>query len=803
MKKIIGFYRKCDLMTMLGTVMALSGVITLKYEHYMLAILFLVAAGLCDAFDGHLARKGNYSDMQKNYGVQLDSLSDVICFGVFPAFIAISCSSKWYVYVISVFYVLCGVVRLAYFNTINIDNKSKKRSFIGVPITTVSIVLPIVFVITKLIKYEAIKITIPITLLLLGFAFIIGIEYPKIDVAKILKKIFNVYVVDLLVLPFLLVFGSDVIFKLNHCGILTAMYTSFVTMFSYFIPTVMVILIALLIYLIITSIVGKPRISKLIFIILIGVLMLVNDIKYHIMTNPLEFSDINYLNPDNINMMGNSTGSIGSWVWISILKSLVFMGICSFVSWRNIEKKKFDLKRRAVVFFASLIMLFGGLSILFHNNVSIMNNVYKITFNDANMLGSNAEVYKKTGFWQGLLYNAISKVPIVPDDYSSEYADSILASYTDIEKNVWGKANVVFILSESFSDVEHMESVKFDKDLMPNIHSYEKDKNKMVFDLTVAAIGGGSVNTEFEILTGASVTFFSHGFIPYTQYYNDFNGKYAPNLITEFNNNGYETIYLTPWGDTSFKSGYIYSLFGTDRKIYGKDLKGEVKGKYYSDKSLMEDIYNELKDTSEGNYKFIMAATAQNHYPYDGDKYNEYDISITDSTLTEEQQKIILNYAQGIYDADKELNNLYNMIKKLDTPTIVVFYGDHLPYTADSTGYAAYIEDNYFKTDDGILNNYRMFTTKAVILSNFNMPTDDIKVMNSNYLGAYVANNMDIKLSNHFKYVADLLTKIPSFTRMGIRVGDEIHTFADVPEENKLLEDFKKVQYREFYDYEK
>ena len=223
-KKIIGFYRKCDLMTMLGTVMALSGMITLKYEHYMLAVLFLVAAGLCDAFDGHLARKGNYSDTQKNYGVQLDSLSDVICFGVFPAMIAISCSDKWYVYVISVLYVLCGVIRLAYFNTINIENKSKKKSFIGVPITTVSIALPIVFVITKIIKYEAIKTTIPITLLILGALFIIGIEYPKIDVAKILKKIFNVYVVDLLVLPFLLVYGSDVIFKLNHNGILKSLY---------------------------------------------------------------------------------------------------------------------------------------------------------------------------------------------------------------------------------------------------------------------------------------------------------------------------------------------------------------------------------------------------------------------------------------------------------------------------------------------------------------------------------------------------------------------------------------------------
>jgi len=123
---------------------------------------------------------------------------------------------------------------------------------------------------------------------------------------------------------------------------------------------------------------------------------------------------------------------------------------------------------------------------------------------------------------------------------------------------------------EAVSDLGNIDEIKFDKSLTSNIDSYADDENKAVLDLLVSVYGGVSVNTEFEILTGASFSFWRPGFIAYTQYYNKANAKLATNLIKEFNNNGYETIYLTPWGDTSYKSKFVgaiceYSFLDAER----------------------------------------------------------------------------------------------------------------------------------------------------------------------------------------------------------------------------------------------
>ena len=104
------------------------------------------------------------------------------------------------------------------------------------------------------------------------------------------------------------------------------------------------------------------------------------------------------------------------------------------------------------------------------------------------------------------------------------------------------------------------------------------------------------------------------------------------------------------------------------------------------------------------------------------DKYDEYDIDIVDSDLDEELNNSIKSYAQGIYDADKQLGRLYDYIQTLDEDTIIVFYGDHLPYIK-ADGKDVLTELEFFNTDDDKLNLYRKYNTQALVLSNFNMDT--------------------------------------------------------------------------------
>ena len=85
-----------------------------------------------------------------------------------------------------------------------------------------------------------------------------------------------------------------------------------------------------------------------------------------------------------------------------------------------------------------------------------------------------------------------------------------------------------------------------------------------------------------------------------------------------------------------------------------------------------------------------------------------------------------MSYAQGAYDADKALEKLYNAILELETPTIVLFYGDHLPFMTNDKGENLLLSTEYFSTDDVNINNIRKHRTKGAIFSNYDIDLEDL-----------------------------------------------------------------------------
>lgn len=809
MRKIIGYYRKCDILTMCGTFLAFIGIILAINDHFTFSAFCLFLCCVCDGFDGKLARMKRYKKEQKVYGAQLDSLSDVICFGVFPAILTSLICNNIYVYIISAIYMLCGLVRLAYFNTLDIMPKSKKNVFIGVPITTVAIIYPIILFIIRFINFNILKIVMPIILLILSISYILNIEFKKPDILEILKKIFNKYTVNLICFPMFILFISDLFYKINGFGG-RVYFDVFKSIFSNFLPFLFLTLIFSLLTLILTALFNDSKKAKIVILVLTLIFLFVNDIKYSIMGIPIELTDVGYLNPDNMNMMGTATSSIGLWIIKSIIKAIVYillgMIITVFDKYHNLKFN--DLKKRVIIPIISIIILV--VPFLFNNHINnfVLKRIYTMTKSEILAAANIDQLYYEKGYFQGMYLDTLGNKFVLPDQYSKKNAqNAINDAVSKSSPSKWKKANVVVLLSETFSDPQRLNGVEYDRELMPNIKSYEKDDDKIVTDLLVNPYGGTSVNSEFEVLTGASLSFLNVGYIGYTQYYNDnLKGK-NQSLINEFNNNGYETMYLTPWGETSYRSKYVYSILGADKTIYGKDLKGKIKGTYYSDESLMNDIYDQLKTTSKDNYKFIMAASGQNHFPY-LDKYKEsdYDVKIKSTKYDKEATEMFRSYAQGIYDADKALNLLYKKIQDLDTPTIVVMFGDHQPFMTKKDNTSDYLENSYFNTDNENLNDIRLHTTKAIILANFKLDTsDDLDFINSSYLGAYVLNKMDLKVSDYFKFIDYSRKTIPVFNRSVI-YNSKTNTYTKMDQATKqdkgAINNYKNVQYYKFFDFE-
>lgn len=625
---------------------------------------------------------------------------------------------------------------------------------------------------------------------------------------KVLKndKIFNFFIFPLIVLLLM-----DIFYKAN--GIVLNGFTNyayidcFISIFKFPIPFLISFITIFSLNVILMTIFNNSKISKIVLTTVVLILMIVNDFKFVIMDLPIRISDISYLNASNGEMMVSFFDSVkGSWILKTIFKTIgvIIVLIVLIKTDGKIHTKFKKGKIRLLVGISCLLLL----ALIWYPNEKLqlfyLENFYPNkkdveTTNDSDIV----KTYYKYGFLEGVYYFYLKDNVISLDEYSKKEVKKLLNSFNEEDNQSWGQPNVVVILSETLSDASKLEGIEFDKELLKNIKSYDENPNTEYLNIFSPAYGGASVNTEFEILTGANLSFFNAGYIPYTQLYNDKNGSHLPNLIKEFNNNNYTTKYITAWGPDSYKSSYVYSKFGVDEKIYNQDLINPVKkGAYISDAYMMDVIVDELIDKKEDERKFLFVATGQNHSPYSIDRYDKYDIEVTKTDYNKEDTGLLKCYAQGVYDADKEIARLYKEILKLNEPTIVVLYGDHLPFIINSNGENIYLNDPYFSTDDENLNTLRKHTTPAVILANYDIEIGDLDFINLNYLGSYILNNVNLKIDNYFKYVNSNIKDFPVYNRTFIYNG-KFQAIDDLSyRKQKQFQEIEQVQYHKFFDYD-
>ena len=149
---MLGFYDYTVILTYLGVVSSIIGMSFAVEQHYLYAVICLLVSGLCDMFDGAVARtKKNRTEMEKKNGIQLDSLADVVCFGAFPAVIGyclgMECKYSLLFAVTGALYVLCAIIRLAYFNVTEEERQKstdgKRKFYQGLPVTSAALIFPL------------------------------------------------------------------------------------------------------------------------------------------------------------------------------------------------------------------------------------------------------------------------------------------------------------------------------------------------------------------------------------------------------------------------------------------------------------------------------------------------------------------------------------------------------------------------------------------------------------------------------------------------------------------------------------
>ena len=181
---MIGFYDYTVILTYLSLLSGTTGIMLCLngVGHPYLGMFFLLFSGLCDTFDGKVARtKKNRTEQMKKFGIQIDSLSDLVAFGVLPACIGISLLryaihipglSGFTCYILSnyqkpatyiltfvaVLYVLAAMIRLAYFNVMEEEDQNRDESgakiYTGLPVTSAALIFPAVLLLHLLQSHQ-------------------------------------------------------------------------------------------------------------------------------------------------------------------------------------------------------------------------------------------------------------------------------------------------------------------------------------------------------------------------------------------------------------------------------------------------------------------------------------------------------------------------------------------------------------------------------------------------------------------------------------------------------------------------
>ena len=182
---LIGFYNYTVILTYLGAAAAVCGIFFSASGYPFWGIVCLLFAGLTDMFDGKVASTMKRTDAEKAFGIQIDSLCDLVSFGVLPIAIGYGLGlSGGVFYVSAAVYVLCAIIRLAYFNVEEAQRQKteegRRKTYYGLPVTTSAIIFPLLFGLKSLFG-EALPIIYQVTIFGVAAAFILKFKLPKPD----------------------------------------------------------------------------------------------------------------------------------------------------------------------------------------------------------------------------------------------------------------------------------------------------------------------------------------------------------------------------------------------------------------------------------------------------------------------------------------------------------------------------------------------------------------------------------------------------------------------------------------------
>ena len=234
--------------------------------------------------------------------------------------------------------------------------------------------------------------------------------------------------------------------------------------------------------------------------------------------------------------------------------------------------------------------------------------------------------------------------------------------------------NVIFVQLESFFDTSEYLDLETSEDPLPYFRYLTENYSSGYFK--VPSVGAGTANTEFEVLTGMNLRYFGPGEYPYKTVLKE---NVAESAATAFASFGYGAHALHNNGGNFYSRSKVFNNMGFDSytsKEFMNVLQLTENG-WAKDDILLTHIENSLDSTKQQD--FVFAITVQAHGDYPEEKLIENPRITVTGLETDAKNNAWEYYVNQIYEMDQFVKNLVQMMEERGEPTVIVFYGDHLP----------------------------------------------------------------------------------------------------------------------------
>ena len=419
--------------------------------------------------------------------------------------------------------------------------------------------------------------------------------------------------------------------------------------------------------------------------------------------------------PRDIAMAGNAgdlmsfaSGNVPRFFWLGVAAMVVWIIILALF---NIEiPLNWKIRTPAALGLALLAVLVLSSD----SRAERILNRFNMSLFDTAMQSSN---YYANGFVGAFTINVLSMRVQRPEGYSRDTILALLEGFghTAATEDYF---DVIVVLSESFFDIRMLPGVKFSENPLPNFDDIITRPNAFSGLVYTTALNGGTVRPEFDILTGLTTDFLPSGSIPY-----EFLRGPMVTYVSNYRDAGYRTIALHPFLERFYMRHIAYPLlgfdefFGYERLIQQFDF--ETSRGFVTDLSFLSAMKYHLEAAVSDDVPiFMFAITMQNHQPFHPMSPDEIRIQVTSDALSESVLNSVTTFTQGLADADKMLGLLADYVDNRDRPTIMLFFGDHLPNLGGSL--AAFTQTGVIEPGSFHLPESRliMYSTPFIIYSN-------------------------------------------------------------------------------------